>query len=250
MDNRTEPWADEWVQAQLESTSFGPEWVPDTGRALEHYKRRRKEAQRLRMRSVWAAVVSMVCILTALSNPQTSALAQRCAEACVSGTARVTRFVLDKLAPTSGSMLLTDGDRQLAPDFVLADQNGFTVRLSALRGRVVLLNFWATWCRPCRTEMLFFSDIQRKHHNEGLSVLGISVDEEGWTAVRPFVAKLNLSYSVMVGGDTIINLYGGLDSLPTTLMIDKAGRVAATHIGLLKNKESYETELRALLSEE
>jgi hypothetical protein len=79
--------------------------------------------------------------------------------------------------------------------------------------------------------------------------LAVSVDQEGGTAVRPFVAKLNLSYSVMVGGDDIIKLYGGLDSLPTTLMIDKSGRIAATHVGLLQNRESYETELRALLSE-
>ena len=250
MDNRTEPWADEWVQAQLESTSFGPEWVPDTSRALVHYKHQRKEAQRLRTRSTWVAIVSAVCVLTGLSIPQTSALAERCAEACVSGTARVTRFVLAKVAAISDRTLLADRDRQPAPDFALVDQNGFTVRLSALRGRVVLLNFWATWCKPCRAELPWFGDFERKYHNEGLSVLGISVDQEGWTAVRPFVAKLNLSYSVMVGGNAITNLYGGLDSLPTTLMIDKAGRVAATHIGLLKNKESYETELRALLSEQ
>jgi cytochrome c biogenesis protein CcmG/thiol:disulfide interchange protein DsbE len=190
-----------------------------------------------------------VCLLTAFGVPQTSVLAKKCVAACVAGTARISHFVLSKVPNVSSDVLLSKPVRQAAPDFALPDQNGHVVRLSALRGRVVLLNFWATWCKPCRTELPWFSDFHRQYDSRGLSVMAVAMDDDGWTVVRPFISKLNVGFPVMVGGDAIVNLYGGLNAVPTTLVIDKSGLVAATNIGI-QQREKYEAELQALLSEQ
>ena len=136
--------------------------------------------------------------------------------------------------------------RKLAPDFTLPDASGTPIRLSALQGKVVLLNFWATWCPPCKREIPWFVEFQAAHSN--LAVLGVSLDEDGWTSVKPFLARNAINYPIMVGGEDLTRLYGGLDSLPTTLVIDKQGRIAATHVGLV-TRSAYQADLEAVLAE-
>jgi cytochrome c biogenesis protein CcmG/thiol:disulfide interchange protein DsbE len=135
--------------------------------------------------------------------------------------------------------------RRAAPDFALKDGDGKTVRLSSYRGKVVLLNFWATWCGPCMVEIPWFIDFERHYREQGFAVLGVSMDENGWRAVKPFVSELGINYRVVLGDDTVAQLYGGINALPTTFIIDREGRVAAIHQGLV-SKSKYENDLREL----
>ena len=140
----------------------------------------------------------------------------------------------------------TEADRKLAPDFSLKDENGTTVHLSDYRGKVVLLNFWATWCGPCRLEIPWFLEFERQYKDRGFAVLGISMDEEGWQAVKPYIAEEKINYRILLGNDTIGDLYGGVDSLPTTFLIDRNGRIAAVHVGLV-SRSTYQNEIAQLL---
>lgn len=138
-------------------------------------------------------------------------------------------------------------DRKLAPDFALRDVNGATVRLSDYRGKVVLLNFWATWCGPCKIEIPWFIEFEQKHKDRGFAVLGISMDDGGWEVVRPFLARMNVNYRTLMGDETVAELYGGVASLPTSFLIDREGRIASAHVGLV-SKSVYEDEIEQLLA--
>ena len=138
-------------------------------------------------------------------------------------------------------------ERQTAPDFALKDVNGATVRLSDYRGKVVLLNFWATWCSPCKFEIPWFIEFEQANKDRGFAVVGISMDEEGWAVVKPFLAEMNVNYRTLLGNDVIAQLYGGVDSLPTSFLIDRDGKVASAHFGLI-SKSVYQNEIQELLS--
>src|SRR5580658_7271538 len=88
-------------------------------------------------------------------------------------------------------------------DFALKDSGGKTVKLSDYRGKVVLLNFWATWCAPCKIEIPWFVEFQQTYKSRDFAVLGVSMDEDGWDSVRPYMAAHKLNYPVVVGGDSI-----------------------------------------------
>lgn len=136
--------------------------------------------------------------------------------------------------------------RKAAPDFTLNDVNGRPVKLSDLRGKVVLLNFWATWCGPCKVEIPWFIEFEQKYKDRGLVVIGVAMDEEGWSVVKPYIAERRINYRVVVGTEKVGLDYGGVESLPTTFIIDKAGNIASTHVGLVSRKE-YENDINQLL---
>jgi peroxiredoxin len=137
-------------------------------------------------------------------------------------------------------------DRKKAPEFTLKDATGEVVKLSDYRGKVVLLNFWATWCGPCEIEIPWFIEFQREYKDRDFAVLGVSLDEDGWKSVRPFVLREKVNYRVMITSEMVDQLYGGVDSLPTTFVIDREGRVASSHIGLA-SKNTYRQEILTLL---
>jgi len=137
-------------------------------------------------------------------------------------------------------------ERKLAPDFELKDVNGKTIRLSDYRGQVVLLNFWATWCGPCKIEIPWFVEFQRTFKDRGFTVIGVSVDEDGWEAVRPFLAARQVNYPVVIATPEVETKYGGVEALPMSFLIDRDGRIASTHVGLV-TKKTYEDEIRQLL---
>ncbi len=142
--------------------------------------------------------------------------------------------------------LKCEKDRQAAPEFTLKDVTGKTVRLSDYRGNVVLLNFWATWCGPCKIEIPWFMEFEQKHKDRGFAVLGVSMDDDGWDAVKPFLERQRINYRVVMGTPEIGELYGGVESLPTTFMIDREGRIAGVHIGLAGKRE-YQDDIDQLL---
>jgi peroxiredoxin len=139
-----------------------------------------------------------------------------------------------------------DNERKEAPEFTLKDADGKVVHLSDYRGKVVLLDFWATWCGPCKIEIPWFMDMQRKNKDRGFEVLGVSMDDEGWEVVKPFLADLQVNYRVVIGNDTTAQLYGGVDALPTTFLIDRGGKIAAVHVGLASKKD-FEDGIEQLL---
>jgi peroxiredoxin len=139
-------------------------------------------------------------------------------------------------------------DRHVAPDFALKDANGNTVRLSDYKGKVVLLDFWATWCGPCKVEIPWFIQFEQQYKDKGFAVLGVSMDEDGWNAVKPFIEEHKMNYRVALGNDQVSELYGGLDSLPTTLLVDRSGRIAKVHIGLETGRDGFENEITNLLA--
>ncbi len=152
--------------------------------------------------------------------------------------------------PEGTAQAATDeADRKPAPDFTLQDERGENVQLSEFQGKVVLLNFWATWCMPCKIEMPWFVEFQRKYKDRGFSVIAVSLDDEGWEVVRPFVNELELNFPVVVGNDEMADEFGGVVALPTTFIIDKQGRITATHAGLI-SKSDYEEEIEQLLIEQ
>lgn len=138
-------------------------------------------------------------------------------------------------------------NRKAAPDFTLTDANGNPVQLSDYRGKVVLLNFWATWCGPCTIEIPWFIEFEQEYKSRGFEVIGVSMDEDGWKAIKPYIAEHKVNYRVLLGNDSVTQLYGGVESLPTTFIIDRDGKFAfAPHVGLA-GKNEYLREIQSLL---
>ena len=141
-----------------------------------------------------------------------------------------------------------DKDRKPAPDFTLKDSNGASVKLADYKGKVVLLDFWATWCGPCKIEIPWFIEFEQTYKDKGFAVLGVSMDEDGWTSVKPYIQARKMNYRVLLGNDVVGQLYGGVDSLPTTFLIDRTGRIAKVHIGLETGKDGFQNEIQSLLA--
>jgi len=137
-------------------------------------------------------------------------------------------------------------DRKSAPEFSLKDENGKLVKLSDYRGKVVLLNFWATWCGPCKVEIPWFIGFEREYKDKDFAVLGVAMDEDGWKSVKPYMNDKKINYRVVVGSEEASLMYGGVDSLPTTFVIDRDGKIASVHIGLV-SKTTYVEEIAKLL---
>jgi len=137
-------------------------------------------------------------------------------------------------APAGGTALAAvDTSLQRAPDFALPTMRGDTFRLADQRGRVVVLNFWATWCPPCLKEMPLFIEMQREFEDDGLQFVGVSMDQEGFDAVRPFAQKLGVNYPLVVDDGSVAPMYGGVRALPTTFLIGPEGKVHGYAPGLL-----------------
>jgi thiol-disulfide isomerase/thioredoxin len=133
-------------------------------------------------------------------------------------------------------------------DFTLKDVAGKDVKLASLKGKVVLLDFWATWCGPCKIEIPWFIEFQNKYGKDGLQVVGVSVDDTQ-DKLKPYVANMKMNYPVLQGldHDDIQDAYGPLFGIPVTVVISRDGRVCAKHVGL-SSKDGFEREIKSLLS--
>ena len=132
-----------------------------------------------------------------------------------------------------------------APDFSLTDLSGRNLRLSDYRGKVVVLDFWATWCDPCKQEIPHFIEMQSKYASQGLQVLGVSMDDDE-PPVRQFQQQFRMNYPVALGSPELADQYGGILGLPITFVIDRNGRIAARHVGAT-DASVVEAEIRRLL---
>lgn len=147
-------------------------------------------------------------------------------------------------------------ERKAAPPFRLADGSNAPKALSSYRGKIVLLDFWATECGGCKVEIPWFMDFARQYKSGGLEVVGVSEDipyeglkdaAEGWSRVKPFVQKQKLNYTVVMGDDAVTKTYR-ITALPVTYLIDRQGRIAAEYVGLV-DKDDVERNINALLRE-
>ena len=241
--------ASRWVDDELAALGSDEEWQPDLRRGLALLREQRGKMNGRRRRWTWVVAAAMATCLSLMATPVTRAFAQRCLSACVSGTGWVRQFLTAGTAgPIPSNKYIKPENRTMAPDFTLDDSSGRPVRLSQLRGGVVLLNFWATWCAPCRVEIPMFIGFQRAYRDRNFCVLGVALDEDGWRVVRPYADAKKINYPIVVGNSRISDLFGGLKAVPTTLIIDKQGRIAATHVGLC-NKSDYEDDIKAVLNE-
>jgi peroxiredoxin len=134
----------------------------------------------------------------------------------------------------------------LAPDFSLKDAAGQPVKLSDLRGKVVLLDFWATWCGPCRYTMPQLNKLQAKYRDRGLVVIGVSLDEGGWDVVKPYMKKMDLTYTMVLADEEMHSRYSDVVALPTAFIIDREGKIRHRHVGLTSN-DTLEKAVEALL---
>lgn len=149
---------------------------------------------------------------------------------------------------------LTTGPRvgAFAPDFELQSLDGRTVKLSDLRGKAAVVNFWATWCQPCKLEMPWFEELHQKYKAQGLEMIGISTDDYISTkdSVRDEVAKfakeLGVTYTILRGKEAVVDAYGGAQYLPTTFYIDREGKIIANVAGI-KGKDEIEEYVKKAL---
>jgi peroxiredoxin len=133
-----------------------------------------------------------------------------------------------------------------APDFVLTDLQGHTVKLSDLRGKAVVLNFWATWCPPCKEEIPWLVDLQKRYGSQGLQIVGINMDDGDPKDVVKFAAENSINYPILYGQDKVADLYGGIDYLPTTFYIDRNGVVLDRVFGQPERGEIEKNIQRAI----
>jgi thiol-disulfide isomerase/thioredoxin len=146
-------------------------------------------------------------------------------------------------------------DLQDTPDVTFKDLQGKDVRLADLKGRVLVINFWATWCEPCQIEIPWMIGFQEKYADKGFTLLGVAMDDEGKSVVGPYVEKtqfdvdgkkMAMNYPIVIGNDDLSSKFGGLIGLPTTVVVGRDGKIHKRFLGLVSHDE-LEKEIKELL---
>jgi peroxiredoxin len=135
----------------------------------------------------------------------------------------------------------------IAPDFTLQSLDGKTVRLSDFRGKPVVLNFWATWCGPCKIEMPWFVDLQKQYGPAGLQFLGVAMDDASTKDIAEFAESMKVNYPILIGKESVGDAYGGVQFLPETFYIDRNGKVIDKAFGL-KGRGEIEDAIKKILA--
>ena len=133
-----------------------------------------------------------------------------------------------------------------APDFTLTSLDGREVRLSQFRGKVVILDFWATWCPPCKMELPHFIELHKEFQDDGLVIIGVSLDKTGVRDVASFVNEWKIPYVIVMGTGEVVRSYGGIRGIPTTFVIGKDGKIYRKYVGYRK-KEVFKEDVLKLL---
>ena len=133
-----------------------------------------------------------------------------------------------------------------APDFRLLDIYGSERKLSDFEGKVVILDFWATWCPPCKAEIPHFIELYDKYKDKGLEIIGVALDWNADKVAARFAEENNINYTILLGNRDVTDLYGGIMSIPTTFVIDRNGGIRKKYIGY-RDKEVFEEDIKELL---
>ena len=134
----------------------------------------------------------------------------------------------------------------IAPDFSLESLDGKTLRLSDFRGKAVLLNFWATWCGPCKIEMPWFVDLQKQYGSQGLQIVGVAMDDGSKEDIAKFAKDMGVNYPILIGKESVGDQYGGVPALPESFLIARDGKIVDKIIGLRGKSEIEDSIKKAL----
>jgi cytochrome c biogenesis protein CcmG/thiol:disulfide interchange protein DsbE len=239
MDKNNSAQLNSWVDDRLASLNSTNDWQPNAAAARARLNELQRKGSWLTKRWTWAAAAAISVCLCFLILPAPRVLAHRCLECTVA-----VWQTLSASGPVQAE-LIRENDRKSAPDFTLQDANGREVKLSSLKGKVVLVNFWATWCEGCQVEIPWLVEFQKIYQARGLVVIGVSLDDDGWKSVKPWIKEKNVNYSVVIGGDDLAKQYH-CESMPLTVLIDRDGKIACVHPGLV-DKDATGRQLSALL---
>jgi thiol-disulfide isomerase/thioredoxin len=146
------------------------------------------------------------------------------------------------------SALQGDLKGKMAPNFELATLDGGKMRLSDLKGKAVVLDFWATWCVPCKIEMPWFVELQKQYGPEGLAIVGVAMDDASNEDIAKFAKELGVNYPILRGKEAVGEAYGGLPGLPTTFFIGRDGVIVSQDAGLVSRKQ-IENNIKAALAQ-
>jgi len=135
-----------------------------------------------------------------------------------------------------------------APDFTLPSLEGKNIQLSGYKGQAVLLNFWATWCGPCKIEMPWFVELQKEYGPQGLQIVGVAMDDASKEDITKFVKEMGVNYPILIGKENVGNDYGGVNVLPTTFFIDRDGKIVAREFGL-QSRSIFVDNIRKALAQ-
>ena len=135
----------------------------------------------------------------------------------------------------------------VAPDFELPALDGKNLKLSDLRGKAVLLNFWATYCGPCKIEMPWFVELQKQYGPQGFQIVGVAMDDASTKDIADFAKEMGVNYPVLIGKESVGDAYGGVQFLPENFYIDRNGKLVARAFGL-KSRSEIEDEIKAIIA--
>jgi peroxiredoxin len=231
-----------WVDERLALLSPHETWNPDFAAAQSRLRQRMAARQHSWSRMAgWSAVLVTASLIVALgltSAPAPRVLAQRCIDCSIA--------IWQTISPAPPVARLDPVSlRPLAKEFELEDSNGAIVRLSELKGKVVVVNFWATWCGGCQIEIPWFVEFYNKYKGAGFEVVGVSLDSDGWKSVRPYLKERSIPYKIVIGNETTAKEFN-VTAMPVTLLIDREGRVAAINTGV-PLRSTYEADIQSLL---
>jgi peroxiredoxin len=243
MDTPKEAQMSQWMESRLATLATPEGWQPDASHGWERLEAKRRANKVRAWRWLLAGAAAAASCLALVSLPGPRVFAHRCIDCSVS----VWHSVLAS-APVLPTTLQIESERKVAPDFSLEDAAGKAVKVSDFKGRVLLVNFWATWCHGCKTEIPWFLEFQREFDKKDFAVMGVAMDDDGWKSVRPYMTQKNITYEMVLGSEEIAARFGGSPGLPVSFLIDRQGRIASRHIGMVDREECHR-EIEQLMKE-
>jgi cytochrome c biogenesis protein CcmG/thiol:disulfide interchange protein DsbE len=193
----------------------------------------------MKLRKLFCLILVLTFIVTGCKKKEPEP-AQQAAQAQVEAEEKPTELAADKTPPEPAG--------NPAPSFTLQDLNGKQVSLSDFKGKVVVLDFWATWCPPCVKEIPHFIELHEQYKDRGFAMVGISLDHQGISVVKSFAQKYQVNYPILMTDGRVDKAYGGITSIPTTFVIDSAGNIRQKYVGY-RDKAIFEADIKALLEE-
>ena len=190
----------------------------------------------MKLTKILCLILVMTCIAGGCKKKKTDSTQQTKNEAEIKSS----QTIADSTPSTT--------DSNPAPEFTLPDLNGKNISLADYKGKVVILDFWATWCPPCIKGIPDFVELYEQYKDKGFAMIGISLDQAGIDVVKNFARKYKINYPIVMNDGSLDKAYGGISSIPTTFVIDPAGNIRKKYIGYIE-KAVFEADIKKLLSE-
>ncbi|HEY4839704.1 MAG TPA: TlpA disulfide reductase family protein [Candidatus Acidoferrales bacterium] len=236
------PQVNSWVDERMSALNSGENWQPNVQVCFARLQKLRSTTNWIGRRTVLLATAAAAAIcLSIMAYPSPKVFARRCIAECAVMWQNLS------LSARAQTHLTPENARYAAPDFILKDANDKNIGLSEQKGKVVLVNFWATWCHGCQLEIPWFIEFQKKYEKQGLVVIGISMDDDGWKSVRPWLNEKRVNYPIVIGNQPLADRFG-LDGMPLTALVDRDGKIADVHLGVV-DKDATEKKIQSLLQE-